>query len=414
MAASANLPHQESGHKVKDVQQTTCCIVGGGPAGVVLAYLLARKGVPVILLEAHQDFEREFRGDSIHPSTMEIMDELGLAERLLQVPHSELQVVSVRTASGPVQMADFSRLRTRYPYFIMMPQARFLQFIVGEAQQFPTFRLVMGASASELVYDNGTVCGVHYRGEDGWHEVRALLTVGADGRFSKVRKLAGFEPIQTSPPMDIVWFHLSRKPDDPPGTGMGRFGKGHILIQIDRGDYWQMGYVIPKGGYRQLHEAGLQDLRQSIVDMMPELADRIESLTDWKQVSLLSVEADCLPRWYRPGLLLIGDAAHVMSPVGGNGINYAIQDAVVAANVLTEPLKAGKVQIGDLAKVQRKRWWPTRITQALVTMLQNRVIAGALDPNKSFTLPRFLRLPILRNLPTRLVGFGITRVHIEQ
>jgi 2-polyprenyl-6-methoxyphenol hydroxylase-like FAD-dependent oxidoreductase len=311
-------------------------------------------------------------------------------------------------------MADFTRLRTRYPYFYVMPQAKFLQFIVGEAQQYPTFRLVMGANVSDLIYDNSTVSGVRYRAEDGWHEVRALLTVGADGRFSKLRKLAGFESVRTSPPMDIMWFRLPRKSDDPPGTGMGRFGKGHILIQIDRGDYWQMGYVIPKGAYRQLHEAGLAALRQSVVDMMPEVADRIESLTDWKQVSLLSVEADCLPRWYLPGLLLIGDAAHIMSPVGGNGINYAIQDAVVAANVLTEPLKAGKVQLSHLATVQRKRWWPTRITQSLVTLLQNRVIAGALDPNQSFTLPGFLRLPVLRNLPTRLIAFGITRVHVEQ
>jgi 2-polyprenyl-6-methoxyphenol hydroxylase-like FAD-dependent oxidoreductase len=274
----------------------------------------------------------------------------------------------------------------------------------------------MGANARELLEEDGTIRGVRYRGADGWYEARALLTVGADGRFSRIRHIAGLEPITTSPPMDVLWFRLPRRLEDPEGV-LGVFRPGHLLVLLDRSDHWQVGYVFPKGGYQQLRAAGIEALRRSIADLVPQVADRVEHLKEWTQVSLLSVESNCLRTWYRPGLLLIGDAAHVMSPVGGVGINYAIQDAVVAANVLGGPLQAGQLRLRDLAAVQRQREWPTRIIQAFQTLIQRRVVSGALDSTKPFKLPIvlrvILRLPILRKLPGRLIGLGVWRVHIK-
>src|SRR5919199_1814353 len=399
--------------EIQDVKRTTCCIVGGGPGGGVLALLLARKGVAVTLLEAHPDFEREFRGDTIHPSVMELMDELGLAERLLELRHTEIRSVTIQTAAGPLTPADFSRLNTRFPYITMMPQTSFLEFITEEAKRYPNFRLVMRAHVRELVEEESVIRGVRYKGHDGTHEVRALLTVGADGRGSRIRRRAGFEPIKTSPPMDVLWFRLPRKEGDPEGA-IGRFGRGHIAILLDRFDYWQAGYVISKGTYPELRAVGIEAFRRSFGELIPEFAARLEHLEDWRHASLLSVEASRCPRWYRPGLLLIGDAAHVMSPVGGVGINYAIQDAVVAANVLSTPLKNGHLHLWDLAEVQRQREWSTRIIQGFQSLVQQQIIKGALDTTRKFTPPAFMRLPIWRNLPARLVAFGIWPVHLEK
>ncbi len=402
---------------VSDVDETGCCVVGAGPAGAILSLLLARAGVRVTLLEAHTDFDRDFRGDTIHPSVLEILDELGLAERLHQLRHSKIHTAVFMTPSGPVKVADFGRLKTRFPYIMLLPQAQFLEFITEEAKRYETFHLLMGASVQELVEENGVVRGVRYRTAHGaWHEVRATLTVGADGRSSRVRKLARVEPIKTSPPMDVLWFRIPRKEDDPEGL-LGRFGRGHAVVMLDRLDQWQIAYVILKGSYQQIHAEGIEALRRSIAEMIPEMAARLETLQDWKQVSVLSVESSRVKRWFLPGLLLIGDAAHVMSPVGGVGINYAIQDAVAAANILSEPLKRNRVELSDLERLQRERELPTRIIQKIQTLVQERVIAAALRSNQTLRLPFLLRLllkiPYLRDAPARIIAFGFRPAHVK-
>ncbi len=401
--------------EVRDVKRTTCCIVGGGPGGAVLGLLLARKGVDVTLLEAHPDFDREFRGDTIHPSVMEVMDQLGFADRLLELRHSKVSSFTIQTADGPFTPADLSRLKTKFPYITIMPQTSFLEFITGEAKKYPSFRLVMGARVRELVEEDGAVRGVRYEDEGGRHEVRAALTVGADGRGSRVRRLAGIEPIKTSPPMDVLWFKLPREPGDPEGI-VGRFGRGHIAVMLDRDDHWQAGYVIPKGSFPELRHEGIKELRRQFAELAPEFSSRVEHLTDWRQVSLLSVESSRCPTWHKPGLLLIGDAAHVMSPVAGVGINYAVQDAVAAANILAGPLRESQERLvnldeGHLAAVQRRRELPTRVIQAFQAQIQRGVLAPALRSSEPFSPPLLLRLlpkiPVLRNLPARLIGFGI-------
>ena len=422
MQAEKPRESREEGTGIRDVTRTTCCVVGGGPGGAVLALLLARAGVEVTLLEAHPDFDREFRGDTLHPSVMEIMDQLGLADRLLELRHSEARSFTLQTVSGPFTPVDFSRVETKFPYITLMPQTSFLEFITNEAMRYPSFRLVMRARVRELIEEDGVIRGVRYEAEDGRHEVRAVLTVGADGRGSRVRRLAGFEPVKTSPPMDVLWFKLPREEGDPDGL-IGRFGRGHIAVMLDRLDYWQAGYVIPKGTYPELRRQGIEALRRGFAELIPEFSERIEHLEDWSQASLLSVESSICPRWYRPGLLLIGDAAHVMSPVAGVGINYAIQDAVAAANVLSEPLKKSQERLVDLdvrylAAVQRRRELPTRLIQRFQALIQQRVLAPTLRSNAPFAPPLLLRLllrvPIVRNIPSRIVAFGFWPVRVRQ
>ena len=405
-----------------DVTRTTCVVVGGGPGGAVLGLLLARKGVDVTLLEAHPDFDREFRGDTLHPSVMEIMDQLGLADRLLELRHSRIATFTIQTDEGPFSPVDLSRLRTKFPYITVMPQTSFLEFIVGEARKYPTFRLVMGARVRELVREDGVVRGVRYESGDGLQEVRAALVVGADGRGSRVRRLAGIEPKKTSPPMDVLWFRLPREEGDSEGI-VGRFGRGHIAIMLDREDYWQAGYVIPKGTFPELRHRGIGELKRQFAELIPEFADRLGSLTDWRKVSLLSVESSRCPTWHRPGLLLIGDAAHVMSPVAGVGINYAVQDAVSAANILDGPLLESQGRLvgldeKHLAAIQRRRELPTRVIQAVQARVQKNVLAPALRPSGAFSPPLLLRLlpkvPVLRDLPGRLIGYGVRPSRLEE
>ena len=395
------------------VKTTTCCIVGGGPTGAVLALLLARQGIPVMLLEAHKNFERDFRGDIIHASVMEIMDEIGLTEQLLQsIPHTMTEQIIFKTPKQTVTFADFSRLKTPHPYLTIIPQPKFLEFIINEAKRYPQFQLVMGANVQELIEEDGEICGVRYRVQGGWQEVRANLTIGADGRFSRIRQLAGLELMKNTAPMDLFWLRLPRYDHEPEGL-IARFGPKRAIVKYNSFDKWQMAYIIPKGHYQQMRAKGIEALQKSIVEVVPEFADRVHHLQDWKQASLLSVEVGIVERWYRSGLLLIGDAAHVMSPVGGVGINYAIQDAVAAANILSKPLKAGKLRTSHLAKVQRQRYLPIKVTQRFQSFIQTQITAKALQGDNTLKIPFYFNLPILRDIPAWLLSFGVRTPHVK-
>ena len=403
------------------VTQTSCCVVGAGPGGAVLALLLARRGIPVTLLEMHKDFDREFRGDTVHPSTMEILDQIGLAGKLHEIPHTRVSGPTLQFANGPFRPFDLRRLKTRFPYILMVAQSRFLEFITEEAAKYPSFKLLMHASAQHLLERSGAVTGVRYLGPDGAeHEIHANLTVGADGRFSTIRKLAGIEPVKTAPPMDVLWFRLPKLPGEPEITGgaFGGIGRGRIFVLLERTGYWQAGLVFPKGKYQELRAQGVEEVGKSLAEIEPRFARHAETLTDWHQLSLLSVESSLCPLWHKPGLLLIGDAAHVMSPVGGVGINYAIQDAVVAANVLTGPLKAGAVSEAHLAEVQRQREWPVRFIQRMQSFMQTRLLGSVLRSQDRLMIPWqlkvFAKIPFVRDIPPRLIAFGPRRVRLTE
>jgi 2-polyprenyl-6-methoxyphenol hydroxylase-like FAD-dependent oxidoreductase len=386
----------------------------------MLALLLARCRVPVTLLEMHKDFDRDFRGDTIHPSILEVLDQIGLADKLLEIPHSRVTGPTLQFADGPFRPFDLSRLKTRFPYIAMIPQVRFLEFITREATKYPSFKLMMHAQVKHLLEENGTVAGVRYVRPDGEHELRAKLTVGTDGRFSIVRRLAGFEPIKTAPPMDVLWFRLPKLPGEPEVTGgaFGGIGGGRIFIVLERHDHWQAGLVFPKGQYQAVRAQGVEAIRTSIVETEPRFSKHAESLTDWQQFTLLSVESSRCPLWHKPGVLIIGDAAHVMSPVGGVGINYAVQDAVVAANILADPLNSGTVSDVHLAEVQRQREWPTRVIQRMQSTMQDRLMVRALQSTAPGTVPwqfrLFLKVPFVRDIPAKLIAFGSRRVRLKK
>jgi 2-polyprenyl-6-methoxyphenol hydroxylase-like FAD-dependent oxidoreductase len=393
-----------------------CCVAGCGPAGAVLGYLLARAGIRVVVLEKHGDFLRDFRGDTIHPSVLEILDELGLADSFLALPHSKVSNVGGRTTTGQSIAFTFERLPTRFPYIAFVPQWDFLEFITHEAARFPSFTLIRNAEVVDLLHRDGVVTGVRYHDAAGEHDLAALLTVGADGRSARTREAAQLPLVETSSPMDVLWFRLPRRAGEPRAIN-GRLGSGRVLVMLDRGDYWQIAFVIAKGTAGAIRAEGLEHFRQDVARVAPELSDRVGGITDWDQVKLLTVRADRLVTWHKPGYLAIGDAAHAMSPIGGLGINVAIQDAVAAANVLWRPLSERRVTDADLAEVQRQRERPVRLLQAFQSVVQNRFLGPALASSDTPSIPLFVRLlsrvPILRDIPPRLMAFGIGRPHVE-
>jgi 2-polyprenyl-6-methoxyphenol hydroxylase-like FAD-dependent oxidoreductase len=393
-----------------------CCIAGGGPAGMMLGLLLARAGVTVLVLEKHADFLRDFRGDTIHPSTLELMHELGILQEFLQRPHQEVRTLSGQIGDTVIEVADFAHLPTHCRFVALMPQWDFLDFVAEQARRLPAFRLEMEAEVDDLVAAGGRVGGVRAKTRNGELAVRADLVVGADGRHSTVRARAGLETIDLGAPIDVLWMRLSRRPGDP-GQTFGRFDAGRILVMLNRGDYWQCAFVIPKGAFDEIRRRGLPFFRDEIARLAPHLCDRTRELAGWTDVKLLTVSVDRLRVWHRPGLLCIGDAAHAMSPIGGVGINLAIQDAVAAANILAPRLLRGGVSDGDLRAVQRRREFPTRATQRLQVLVQNRVIGRVLENRKALSPPLVLRLlqmiPFLKRIPARLVGMGFRPEHIR-
>lgn len=383
---------------------------------MVLGLLLARAGVSVLVLEKHADFLRDFRGDTLHPSTLEIMHELEVLERFLLLPHQKVPRINVRFGDLEFTVADFSHLPTRCRYVAFMPQWDFLNFLAEEGSQYPTFHVRMNAEVTNLIEDGGSVVGLCAETPSGPLEVRTTLVVGADGRHSIVRKRAGLSVEEFGAPMDVLWFRLSRKAEDPVDP-MGRFDTGRIFIMLNRDDYWQCGFVIAKGSLVEVRAQGLPAFRESVAKLASFAADRVHELHDWELIKLLTVQVDRLRQWYKPGLLCIGDAAHAMSPVGGVGINLAIQDAVATANLLWQPLRDGHVTEADLAKVQARRAWPTEMTQRVQLTVQNRVIKRVLGSKTPLAPPYALRLlarfPFLRRIPARMIGLGVRPEHVR-
>ena len=393
-----------------------CCIAGGGPAGLMLALLLARAGVSVIVLEKHADFLRDFRGDTIHPSTLELMSELGVLDDFLALPHEEFPVLRARFGAEVVTLADFSRLPTRCKFIAFMPQWDFLDFIAARARRYPTFDLRMRAEVLGVRTDNGRVVGVQAVTPEGPLAVRADLVVAADGRDSVLRRAAQLPVTELGAPMDVLWFRLSRRPTDGEQP-LARFDTGRIFIVINRGAHWQCGYVIPKGTLEAIRARGLDWFRQDLGGLLPFAADRAAEIGSWDDVKPLTVRVDRLQRWHQPGILCIGDAAHAMSPVGGVGINLAIQDAVAAANILAAPLREGRGDDALLGQVQRRRQWPTRVTQRIQVLLQRSLVRRALEGGRPMRPPLFARalrrIPALRRLTARVIGLGIRPEHLR-
>lgn len=402
---------------MSSVYKTQCCIAGGGPAGLMLGTLLARAGIQVIVLEKHADFLRDFRGDTVHPSTMEVMGELGLLDRFLELPHNKVERLAVQFGDFRTEMVDLTHLPVRAPYIAMMPQWDFLSFLAEEAQRYPGFKLMMRGEATGLIEEGGRVTGITARTPEGPADIKADLVVGADGRGSILRQESGLNIEVLGAPMDVLWFRISRTPGDPTDT-MGHFDPGRILVMINRNEYWQLAYVIPKGTLDKVRAAGLDAFKDGVAKAAPYLADRMGEIRSWDDVKLLTVRVDRLTNWYKPGLLFIGDAAHAMSPVGGVGINLAVQDAVAAANILAPAFAKGSVTVDELRAVQARRAFPTRVTQKLQVLMQNNIIAPTLaGPGKRQRPPLFIRavarFPFLRRIMARAFGLGVRPEHVS-
>jgi 2-polyprenyl-6-methoxyphenol hydroxylase-like FAD-dependent oxidoreductase len=395
--------------------QTRCVIAGGGPAGIMAGYLFARAGVPVVVLEKHADFFRDFRGDTIHPSTLELMYELGLLDEFLKQSHQEVRELRAVVNGQAVPIANFKKLPTHCKFIAFMPQWDFLNFLSTHAKEFPSFRLLMQHEVVDLLFEHQRTVGVRVKTPGGELEIHADLIIGADGRHSIVQAHAGLERQEFGVAIDVLWMQLSKKQDDPQQT-LGFFQGGKLLVLLDRGEYWQCGFVIPKGGFDAIKARGLQQLHNDIVGFAGFLRNRAAELDDWSKIKLLTVQINRLRHWCCEGLLCIGDSAHAMSPAGGVGINLAIQDAVATANLLAGKLRTGPVSLDDLRKVQARREWPTRLIQAMQVFIHRRVVTGRTsDPNGS--LPFVFRLlkwfPILRQIPARFIGIGPRPEHFH-
>jgi 2-polyprenyl-6-methoxyphenol hydroxylase-like FAD-dependent oxidoreductase len=395
---------------------TRCVIAGGGPAGMMLGFLLARAGIDVVVLEKHADFFRDFRGDTIHPSTLELMYELGLLDTFLAKPHQEIREVWIQIGDALMPFGDISHVPGHCKFIALMPQWDFLNFLAEHGRAYPSFHLLMEAEVTNLILEDGVVRGVQARTKDGLQEIRAELVIGADGRTSDVRAAAGLTVQAHGVPIDVLWMRVSRKPTDP-GQVLGRVDYGQMMVMLDRNDYWQCAYVVPKGSFAALQVKGIDAFRARLVDLVPWLGDRITEIRDWNDVKLLTVTVDRLREWYRPGLLCIGDAAHAMSPIGGVGINLAIQDAVAAANRLVPAFANGTPAVADLRAVQRRRTFPMLAIQAMQIAAQNallgRILASSGKMKPPFILKLFSAVPVLRRIPGWFVGIGPRPEHIH-
>jgi 2-polyprenyl-6-methoxyphenol hydroxylase-like FAD-dependent oxidoreductase len=393
-----------------------CCIAGGGPAGMMLGFLLARAGIDVTVFEKHEDFFRDFRGDTVHPSTLEILYELGLIEEFLKLPHSKVRKLTGQIGETKLVLGDFSHLPAHCKFLAFMPQWDFLNFLADQGRKYPSFKLEMGAEVTGLLMDGERVTGVRVRTPRGEREVRADLVVAADGRDSHVREDARLESIDFGSPMDALWMRLSKQPGDPEQL-FGRIDFGRVFVMLDRGDYWQCALVIPKGGFDEIQRGGIEALRADIVQMNPFLQGRVNELRNWDDVKLLTVQVNRLRQWYRPGLLCIGDAAHAMSPIAGVGINLAVQDAVAAANILVPEFRRGQsIPVEALRRVQQRRELPTRVTQRAQLLIQNNIIKRVLGTRGRMKPPLIVRalgaIPLLQRIPARLIGLGFRREHV--
>ena len=402
--------------------QTHCCIVGGGPAGMMLGYLLGRAGIETVVLEKHADFFRDFRGDTVHPSTLQVMDELGLIDGLLKVPHQRLQKMDGKFGNQSVRVADLSRLHVKYPFIAMMPQWDFLNFLRESGKRFSSLQVMMDTNATDLIWSGDRVVGVNADTPEGPVEIRAGLTIGCDGRHSLVRERAGLEVDEIGAPMDVLWFRAGRRPNETENL-FARIQSGKMLVTFDRGDYWQCAYVIAKGKFDAIKARGLDALRTDVTGMAPVLGAGMSDVKSWDDVKLLTVAINRLKRWTLPGLLCIGDAAHAMSPIGGVGVNLAIQDAVATANLLAAKLVGLKANRAcpseeELDAVQARRTFPVRMTQAMQVVVQNNVITAAIKPgDEPLRVPLLLRvvsaIPPLQALTARLLAVGVRPEHVH-